>query len=119
MGETPGAAPVMIEQVGTSVVARPQVKLMDEATCKALRKSVDETAGGGGAGATLVVLDLSKVAILPSLALGRLVELANACKARNQTLKLAGLQPQIRKVLAVTRLDTVFPIADSVEAAIG
>ena len=118
MSETPVATPVTIEKVGGAIVARPQVKLMDAAVIKALKLSVAEAAGDG-ADTPLVVVDLSRVAILPSLALGGLLEIANACKARGQTLKLAGLQPQIRKVLSVTRLDTLFPIADTVEAAVG
>ena len=118
MSETPIATPVTIEKVGGAIVARPQVKLMDAAAIKALKQSIAD-ASGDGAGAPLVVIDLSRVAILPSLALGGLLEIANACKARQQTLKLAGIQPQIRKVLSVTRLDTLFPIVDSVEAAVG
>jgi anti-anti-sigma factor len=118
VSETPVATPVTIEKVGGAIVARPQVKLMDAAVIKALKLSVAEAAGDG-ADTPLVVVDLSRVAILPSLALGGLLEIANACKARGQTLKLAGLQPQIRKVLSVTRLDTLFPIADTVEAAVG
>ena len=114
MSETPVAPTVTIEKVGGAIVARPQVKLMDAAAIKALKLSVAEAAG-----APLVVIDLSRVAILPSLALGGLLEIANACKARQQTLKLAGIQPKIRKVLSVTRLDTLFPIVDSVEAAVG
>jgi anti-anti-sigma factor len=122
VSETPVAPTVTIEKVGGAIVARPQVKLMDAAAIKALKLSVANAAGeaaGDAAGAPLVVIDLSRVAILPSLALGGLLEIANACKARQQTLKLAGIQPQIRKVLSVTRLDTLFPIVDSVEAAVG
>jgi anti-anti-sigma factor len=65
-----------------------------------------------------VVLDLSRVAILPSLALAFLMQLNSRCARRGQTLKLAAVQPQVRKVFAHTRLDEVFQFADSVEAAI-
>jgi anti-sigma B factor antagonist len=117
VSDTPAPAPVTIEKVGSALVARPQVKLLDEASFKALKRAIEE-AGGADAAVPLIVLDLSRVAILPSLALGRLVELATACKSRQQTLKLAALQPQIQKVFSVTRLDTVFPIAETVDAAV-
>ena len=118
MSDTPAPPPVTIEKVGTALVARPQVKLLDEASFKALKRALED-AGGNDAAVTLIVIDLSRVAILPSLALGRLVELASACKSRQQTLKLAALQPQIQKVFSVTRLDTVFPIVETVEGAVG
>ena len=52
------------------------------------------------------------------VALGLLVQTLNKCKGRHQRLKLAGAQPQIRKVLTLTRLDQVFDLADSVESAV-
>ena len=118
MSDTPGATDVPVEKVGGAIVARPRVKLMDEATFNAMTRSIED-AGGNDPGVSLVVLDLSGVTIMPSLALGRLMMMANACRERGQTIKLAGLQPQIRRVFAVTKLDTMFEIVDSVQAAIG
>ena len=118
MSDTPGATHVPVEKVGGAIVARPQVKLMDEATFNAMTRAI-ESAGGNDPAVTLVVLDLSGVTILPSLALGRLMLMGNACRERGQAIKLAALQPQIRRVFTVTKLDTMFEIVDSVEAAIG
>ena len=115
MSDSPVAA-VTIETVGGAVVARPQAKMMDAAAIKALKQALAEAGGGEGGG--LVVIDLSRVAILPSLALGGLVEIRHACGDRGQGMKLVGLQPQIRKVFSITRLDTIFPIADSVADAV-
>jgi anti-anti-sigma factor len=64
------------------------------------------------------VLDLEKVQLLPSLALGLLVQISHKCKARQQKLKLAAIQPAVRQVFAITRLDRVFEFAATVEAAI-
>jgi anti-sigma B factor antagonist len=66
----------------------------------------------------MVVIDLSRVQILPSLGLGALVQISNKCKARGQPLKLAAVQPGIRKVFAITRLDRILDLVDSVEAAL-
>lgn len=63
-----------------------------------------------------VALDLSKVAYLPSLSLGGLVQLAREFKARNQRLILIGLQPIVREAMAITRLDRLFEIQDDVKA---
>ena len=77
-----------------------------------------EGSAGADSGVGLVVVDLGRVAIVPSLALGLLVQLLNKCKARQQELKLVGLQPQIRQIFAMTRLDRLFQFADDVESAL-
>ena len=117
MSEASGANPITMEKRAGAIVARPQVKMMDDDTLKTLARSIDEASESDPV-PPLVVLDLSRVAIVPSLALGLLVQILNKCKARQQALKLAGVQPQIRKVFALTRLDRVFQFADSVDAAI-
>jgi anti-anti-sigma factor len=63
------------------------------------------------------VIDLASVSFLQSLALGLMLHAFNTCKAHGRRFKLAGLQPQVRQVLSVTRLDRVLPLADNVEAA--
>ena len=83
---------------------------------KALTRSIDQ-ARESDPNASHVIIDFSRVAIVPSLALGLLLQIGNKCNARQQKLKLVGVQPQIRKVFAITRLDRVFQFADSVEAA--
>jgi anti-sigma B factor antagonist len=121
VSETPSPKPVTTETItterkGGAIVARPQVKMMDDDALKALARVVDE-AGRSDPDATLVILDLSRVAIVPSLGLGLLVQILNKCKARQQRLKLVGVQPQIRQVFSITKLDRIFHFADSVDAA--
>jgi anti-anti-sigma factor len=109
--------PITLEKVGQALVARANMKMMDDNALKMLTRLVDETAGPGS-GIETVVLDLARVTILPSLALGLLVHISNGCKERQQKLRLVAVQPQIRQVFAITRLDRVFQFADSVEAAV-
>src|SRR4051812_34520462 len=90
-------APITVERQGSAFVARPEVKMMNDDTLKTLIRLVDE-AGAPGTGIEAVVLDLARVTILPSLALGLLVQISNQCKSREQKLRLVGLQPQIRQV---------------------
>jgi anti-sigma B factor antagonist len=119
MSDQTGATttPIALEKIGQAVVARPNMKMMDDNALKTLTRLIDETAGPGS-GIETVVLDLARVMILPSLALGLLVHISNGCKSRQQKLRLVGIQPQIRQVFAITRLDRVFQFADSVDAAV-
>jgi anti-sigma B factor antagonist len=64
------------------------------------------------------VLDMTNVKYLPSLTLGAMVRLANAFRARNQRLILAAMQPTVRQVISITRLDRVFEIHDDVDSAL-
>jgi anti-anti-sigma factor len=112
------APSIAVERTGATLVARPQGKLLDDEAHNALTRAVEE-ASRADAAITHVVVDLSAVTILPSLALGLLVRMADQCGARSQKLTLAALQPQVRRVFAITRLDRVFQIAPTVEAALG
>ena len=118
MSEAPAAKPITItiENTDRAIIARPQMKLMDDEALKTLMRLVDEAAANKPA-VPLVIIDLALVLILPSLALGALVQMATKCRAREQKLKLAGVQPPVRQVFAITRLDRVFQFADSVDAA--
>src|SRR5262245_41634317 len=102
MSEAP-STPIPIETKGEAIIARPQVKMMDDPSLKALSQALDQAAGGSS-GITLVVLDLSRVQIIPSLGLGLLVQVSSKCKSRQQKLKLAAVQPMVRQVFAITRL---------------
>jgi anti-sigma B factor antagonist len=116
MSDTPTAAAIAMEKDAGALVARLQMKLMDDNALEALARLVDEDAGGDSP-SPLVILDLSRVAFLPSLALGLLVQLGTKCAARQQKLTLTGVRPQVRQVFSITRLDRVFQFADTVEAA--
>jgi anti-sigma B factor antagonist len=64
-----------------------------------------------------LVLDLSRVEFFPSLSLGALVKILGEFKKHGQRLILVGLQPSLRSALAVTRLDKLFEIYDTVDEA--
>lgn len=65
-----------------------------------------------------VVLDMSKVEFFPSLSLGILVKLLGEFKKRGQRFILVGIQQPIRGALALTRLDKLFEIYDTVDEAL-
>jgi anti-sigma B factor antagonist len=116
MSQTPGVDLIPIEKTRGAIVARLQVKMLDQRALNALERAVDQ-ASETEPRAPLVILDLARVAIVPSLALAVLMQLAGRCAGRQQRLKLVAVQPQIRKVFALTRLDEVFQFADTVESA--
>jgi anti-anti-sigma factor len=64
-----------------------------------------------------VVLDLSRVTIMPSMSIGVLVTLWRKFQSSGQRFVLAGPQPQVRQTLTVCRLDKLLELCDSVADA--
>ena len=115
MSEAAATNPVTIESNGDTVIARVDIKLFDDKTLKTMDQQIDEAAGKPGV--TLVVLDMSKVNIVPSLGLGMLVQMSKKCRARQQRLKLAAVHPMVRQTMAITKLDRILDLVDTVEDA--
>jgi len=65
-----------------------------------------------------LIVDLSRAGFLDSSGLGSLVRAMTTTQNEGGQTKLAGLSPQIRKLLEMTRLDSVFEIHENVEAAL-
>jgi anti-anti-sigma factor len=116
MSEAPTPPLITIEKVADAIIARIAIKFMEDKYVQELNQRIDDAAAGSGV--AKVVVDLSKVQILPSMALGSLVGISKNCAARGQTLKLAAASPTLRQVFALTRLDRAFTLVDSVEAAL-
>ena len=60
-----------------------------------------------------VLVDFSGVDFICSDVLGKLVTLNKRIRQRGGQLKLCGICPYIREILAVTRLDTILDIAEN------
>jgi anti-sigma B factor antagonist len=106
---------VSTERKGSAVIAKVRVKLLDDNSLRLLSQLIDQSAGTEGV--STVIVDLSKVELLPSLGLGMLLQMSTKCKTRQQSLKLACVQPKVRQVFTITKLDRVFDLSDTVEAA--
>ena len=65
-----------------------------------------------------VVLELSGVIFLQSLALGALLRILTECRTREQQLFLVGLNSDLKELFRVTRLNQVFRIVADVPAVI-
>ncbi len=65
-----------------------------------------------------IVVDLSAVTFLDSTALATLVQGMKHCRQQNGNLHLAGLQPSVKLIIELTRLDKAFGIYPDVETAV-
>jgi anti-anti-sigma factor len=65
-----------------------------------------------------VVVDLSSVTYIPSVAIGALVGMWQKYKTPDRGFVLVGLGPQVREVLTICRLTKLFDIRETVEEAL-
>lgn len=68
-------------------------------------------------GADHILLDMSNITFMDSSGLGAIVTVLKQM-GQAKTLELAGLTPIVAKVFALTRMDKVFRLHDSVDAAL-
>lgn len=80
------------------------------ANVDAIRQQVRQALENGG---SHLVIDLSGVEFMDSSGLGAMVSALKAAKAKGGDVALLAPQPQVRGLIELTRLQTVFPIAGS------
>ena len=78
------------------------------------QKVLDEFDGG----ARKVVVDFARTGYIDSSGLGVLVSLAKKLREDGGELRLANLNDDLRTLFELTKLDTLFPIADTRERAL-
>ena len=69
-------------------------------------------------GASSLVLDLTEVSFVDSMALGVLVGSAKRVRADGGEMRVVVRRPSIRRIFEVTLLDRVFPLAETREEAL-
>ena len=89
------------------------VKLGESAEflAETLRRALDQGEGH-------VALDLEKINYIDSTGIGELVGYLTRFRNQNRKLILVKPSPRISKLLAVAQIDNLFPIYDSVDAAL-
>lgn len=65
-----------------------------------------------------LLINFASVDHLSSAALGTLITINNKMRARKGQLRLANIDPQIYEVFKITKLDRLFSIHESAEAAL-
>ena len=115
MADKAEAVRVLTETMSECLVVRLKTKVLEDRDLNLVTDLI--APASPTAGVKAIVLDLSHVQFLPSLALGVLMKWNDACKRRQQELRLAGILPQVRDVFRITRLDRILHLCDSVEEA--
>lgn len=103
------------EMLGDGLWIRANVDRIDAAGAVEFKDRMRELTKDG---VKRVVLDLQGVDFIDSSGLGAIVASLKQL-APGQVLELAGLGPTIEKVFRLTRMDTVFTIHPSADAAFG
>jgi anti-sigma B factor antagonist len=69
-------------------------------------------------GQTLIVFDLSNLAVMNSTGLGMLVSALTSVRGKEAQLRLANIPSKVDELLTMTQLNRVFDIRSSVDEAI-
>ncbi|MCG8377169.1 MAG: STAS domain-containing protein [Chlorobiales bacterium] len=65
-----------------------------------------------------IVIDFSKVDYLDSFAVGFIMDMYRRVSGNDGALKICGLQPRVRKILSITRVDNVVDICTDIDDAV-
>lgn len=95
------------------VVLSPGTRL-DASNSSLLKKFFQD---GVANGQRRFVLDMSTIDFIDSMGLGALVVALKAVTATGGDIRLAGLSPEVGSLIELTRLDKVFDIHETVDAA--
>lgn len=82
-----------------------------------LSKMLDLEPGPGEEPPVKNILDLTHCPYMDSTGIGMIVTHHVRCQKKGVRLVAAGMSPRVREVFHITRIDTVVPIASSVEEA--
>lgn len=101
------------QRLGGTMVVRPELARLDATMALQFKDKVGDLIAGGERS---LVLDLARVDFVDSSGLGALVALLKRMGAEG-SLALASVRPPVARLLALTRLDRVFRIHDTVQGA--
>jgi anti-sigma B factor antagonist len=101
------------EEAVIAVISQPR---LDDTITERMQEQV--SAAAAQRPALPVILDMSHVEYVPSLGLGALVGLMRRLRQDGHRFLLVGLQHEIRKLFAITRLDKLFEFRTSVDDAL-
>ncbi len=107
---------ITIEPNDKIVLATVECERMEDEHAQVMQTEV--TTAAEGAPDLPVVLDMSKVTMLPSMSIGAIVTLWQKFKQENRRFILVGLHDEIRETLTICRLDKLFEICETVEDAL-
>jgi len=106
---------ITAETIGDAQVLCPKGEI-DMARSPVLRKAIADAMKGKP---SRLVLDLSAVPYMDSSGLATLVEALQNARKGQIALALCGLTPRVRSILEIARLNTVFTLHETRDAALG
>ena len=106
---------VTIKSGKDAIVATVHPAELDYESSGQLRSAV--VAAGAEAPNLPLVLDMSSVDFVPSVAIGALITLTRLFSEANQRFIMVGVKKSLRETLAVCRLDKMFEMYDTPEQA--
>jgi anti-sigma B factor antagonist len=89
--------------------------ILDEANIEAIGDEITELIDTDKS--PRLIISFANVDHLSSAALGKLININNKVKAKAGALRLAAIDPQIYEVFAITRLNKLFSIHETVDDA--
>jgi anti-sigma B factor antagonist len=107
---------IRCREEGNNVLVVDIVGDLDARSAGDLKLTLNEKIESGN---VWVLVNLSDVPYMDSAGLGVLVSGLKNTNRQNGDLRLWGLQPDVRNIFELTRLNKVFQIFDSEEAALG
>lgn len=99
---------VSTEMVGRVLVARLRCEKVADRETEVMQTEIGVAAPGAG---WRVALDFREVRLLASVGLGGLITLGRACTSKGGKLAVFNMSGDILKVLKLTRLDKLIPVA--------
>lgn len=96
----------------TSVVKFKDQKVTDPARIEKLGLELKQVAGQDS---EEMLIDLDEVRFISSAALSKLIVLEKSLRSQGRKLRLCNLQPEVRDLFSLARLDTLFSIGDRVD----
>jgi len=94
----------------TSVVKFRDKKVMDPARIEKLGKELQTVAAKD---AQEMLIDFDDVRFISSAALSKLIVLEKNLRSHGKKLRLCNLQPEVRDLFSLAKLDTIFSISDT------
>lgn len=107
----------MLEERDQALIGRPTGRV-DETSWQAFGDRLTEAVDKAGAGGTKLVVDFSALEYMSSRGLRALTLARRAADAAGVEIVLASPNSIMREILAISRYDKIFPVADNVEAAL-
>ena len=104
---------VRFDSLGRALIAIMLVPSVTDQDVAVVQQAVLDEARAKGERVCVVALDISAMDTVNSVLLGMLVNLMTKLRLRDVGFCLVGVDPAIREMLTVTRLDRVFNVADT------